>query len=411
MTGPPLRLFAGVGIEIEYMIVDATTLDVAPKADQLLQCAGDSGAGEVERGAFAWSNELALHVIEMKTNGPAADLRGLGMRFHEQALHIDALLRPLGARLMPTAMHPWMDPDRELRLWPHGNNPIYQAFDRIFDCRGHGWANLQSVHINLPFASDEEFALLHAACRFILPLLPALAASSPFAGGHRNPTLDSRMAFYGDNARRVPSVTGAVIPERVYSRRDYEAEILDRIYRDLAPLDPDGVLRHEWVNARGCIARFDRNAIEIRVVDVQEWPGADIAIAGATTAAVRHLTDRPDCAPWHETRLAAILAAAVADGDAALLTDDEYLAVLGFPGRAPVRMREVWQYIIEDLAPSEPGYAEWQTCTATYLAHGCLARRIVAECGAATDRAELQRVYRKLADCLHAGVPFVPGHD
>jgi hypothetical protein len=32
------------------------------------------------------------------------------------------------------------------------------------------------------------------------------------------------------------------------------------------------VLRHEWVNARGAIARFDRSAIEIRVLDVAECP-------------------------------------------------------------------------------------------------------------------------------------------
>ena len=85
---------------------------------------------------------------------------------------------------MPTGMHPWMDPAREFELWPHGDREIYAAFDRIFDCRGHGWANLQSMHLNLPFADDDEFGRLHAAIRALLPLLPALAASSPFADGH-----------------------------------------------------------------------------------------------------------------------------------------------------------------------------------------------------------------------------------
>ena len=33
------------------------------------------------------------------------------------------------------------------------------------------------------------------------------------------------------------------------------------------------------MNSRGAIARFDRNAIEIRVIDVQECPKADLAIA------------------------------------------------------------------------------------------------------------------------------------
>ena len=83
---------------------------------------------------------------------------------------MNALLSPMGARLMPTAMHPWMDPNR-VQLWPHGTRVVYETFDRIFSCKGHGWANLQSQQINLPFASDEEFARLHAAIRFLLPIL------------------------------------------------------------------------------------------------------------------------------------------------------------------------------------------------------------------------------------------------
>ena len=83
------------------------------------------------------------------------------------------LPQPVIARLLPTAMHPWMDPDRDLRLWPHEASAVYEAFNRIFSCRGHGWANLQSAHINLPFANDEEFGRLHAAIRAVLPIIPA----------------------------------------------------------------------------------------------------------------------------------------------------------------------------------------------------------------------------------------------
>src|SRR5665811_1134453 len=90
-------------------------------------------------------------------------------------------LETMGAQLMPGAMHPWMDPHSETRLWLGDNAVIYGAYDRIFDCKSHGWANLQSMHVNLPFADDNEFARLHAASRLVLPILPALAASSPIA--------------------------------------------------------------------------------------------------------------------------------------------------------------------------------------------------------------------------------------
>jgi hypothetical protein len=253
-------LFEAYGVELEYMIVDAHTLDVRPIADRLIEAEHGAIENEIERDAFAWSNELARHVVEIKTNGPARELAGLARGFAQETARIDALLAPHGARLLPTAMHPWMDPAREFELWPHGDGEIYAAFDRIFDCRGHGWSNLQSAHLNLPFADDDQFGCLHAAARALLPLLPALAASSPFVEGRHHGMLDARLDVYRHNARRVPSLTGAVVPEAVFTRSGYEA-LLASLYADLDPLDPDGTLRHEWVNARGAIARFDRMAM------------------------------------------------------------------------------------------------------------------------------------------------------
>ena len=73
---------------------------------------------------------------------------------------------------------------------------IYQTYDRIFGCKAHGWANLQSMHLNLPFADDAEFARLHAAIRLVLPIIPALAASSPIADGRPTGFMDIRMEAY-----------------------------------------------------------------------------------------------------------------------------------------------------------------------------------------------------------------------
>src|SRR5690606_28989153 len=129
-----------------------------------------------------------------------------------------------------------------------------------------------------PFDGDEQFRRLHAAIRIVLPLLPALAASSPFMDGAAAPVLDMRLEAYRKNCVRVPSVTGQVVPELVTTRAEYEGNILNRIYRDLELLDPEGILREEWVNARGAIARFTRGTIEIRVLDIQECPAADLAI-------------------------------------------------------------------------------------------------------------------------------------
>ena len=219
----PIHAFAGYGIELEYMIVDRETLSVKPIADELLRQAAGADVSELRRGRLAWSNEFVLHLVELKNARPVPALESLGTDFQEEIRYVNRLLDPLGARLMPTATHPWMDPRRETRLWPHRHAEIYRTYDRIFDCKHHGWANLQSMHLNLPFADDIEFARLHAAVRLVLPILPALAASSPVAEGRPTGFADFRMEMYRSHPSRVPSLIGQVIPETVSSRAEYGA--------------------------------------------------------------------------------------------------------------------------------------------------------------------------------------------
>lgn len=407
-----LGLFEGYGLELEYMIVDQETLDVRPIADELLKQVGGGYEMEVDVGPVAWSNELALHVIEIKSNGPAKSIAGLGATFQQHIGKIEALLKPMGARLMPTGMHPWMDPAKELKLWPHEDRSIYDTFDRIFDCRGHGWANLQSTHINLPFSNDEEFGKLHAAIRMVLPILPALAASSPLTEGRYAGFADHRLEVYRHNADRVFSVMGHVVPERVYTRADYEARVLGRIYDDMADLDPEGVLRHEWVNARGCIARFDRMALEIRVLDIQECPLADMAVAATVTAVVRALCEERWCSSeaqknWDEARLAKIFQACVRDADQAEITDDEYLACFGLHSGGPLGARALWQQLIDETFQSHEARAEWQDWFDTYLDHGSLASRIHHAVGREPSTETVRETYRSLCDALQNGRVFV----
>jgi glutamate---cysteine ligase / carboxylate-amine ligase len=405
-----LHLFEGYGIELEYMIVDRETLAVRPIADKLMAEVGGGYDREVDLGEVAWSNELALHVIEMKSNGPSKSLAGLAPKFQSNVERIEELLAPMGARLLPTAMHPFMDPHREMRLWPHEDDIIYKTFDRIFDCRGHGWANLQSTHINLPFSGDDEFGRLHAAIRLVLPLVPGLAASSPFIEGKRTASLDSRLDVYRGNAKRVPSVAGKVVPERVFTRADYEA-MLQSIYKDIEPLDPEGVLAHEWLNSRGCIARFDRMAIEIRLLDIQECPAADIAVAATVVAAVRALVEERHASTqtqrgFDENALSALLLDGIRDADQALIADSALLQAFGFPGKGPARQRDVWQHVIETFLKGDPGYREYASALAVYVEHGCLARRIAHATGAAPSHSKLTEVYGELARCLTEGQLF-----
>lgn len=403
-----LHLFEAYGIELEYMIVDRDTLDVRPISDRLLHRLAGSYVNEIERGNLAWSNELALHVLEFKTNGPAARLAGLHRRFQEEVEEANRLLEGEGACLMPAAMHPWMDPFAELKLWPHEYNPIYEAYNRIFDCRGHGWANLQSMHINLPFTGDDEFERLHAAIRVVLPLLPALAASSPVADAECKPFADYRLEVYRGNSGAVPSVLGWVIPEAVYSREEYQAKILQPMYRDIAPHDPEGILAHEWLNSRGAMARFDRGSIEIRLIDVQECPLADLAVARLVTDTVRALAGERwmglvELKGWHEKELYGLLMEAARAGENARIDLPGYPAIFGMEG-GNVTTGDVWKGLYDRLYDAGQVEGDEQlTALGRMLEEGTLSTRIRRRLGTAPRRRRLEKVYRELSECLAEG--------
>ncbi len=406
----PYSLFQCFGVELEYMIVARDDLSVLPVCDQLLHAVCGAHESEIEMGELSWSNELVLHVIEFKTNGPAARLDGLDRVFQHHVRRVNAALEPLGAQLMPTAMHPWMNPDTETRLWPHEYNAVYEAFNRIFDCRGHGWANLQSTHLNLPFANDEEFGRLHAAIRLVLPILPALAASSPVVAGRVLDLADGRMEHYRSNSRRIPSVAGKIIPEPIFTSADYQRYILEPMYKDIAPHDPDGILQREWLNARGAIARFDRSAIEIRVLDIQECPAADLAILAMVVSVLQALvrerfSSLDDQKSWRVAPLEEILLDTIRHGEEARIPHGSYLRALGCTLPVPCRVGDLWAHLYERALP-----AEWKEQFGHPLRlifeQGTLSRRIVRALSADRTREGLADVYDALCHCLAEGRCF-----
>jgi gamma-glutamyl:cysteine ligase YbdK (ATP-grasp superfamily) len=407
----PLSIFQGYGIELEYMIVDRETLSVAPLTDRVLKEIAGVYLNEVEVGELRWSNELVLHVIELKTNGAAKNLARLPGLFHDHIKRINTILQPLNAKLMPTSMHPWMHPDRETKLWPHENNEIYDQYNRIFDCRGHGWANLQSMHINLPFNGAEEFGRLHAAVRLVLPILPALAASSPVYEDKPGPFLDNRLNFYMNNQRKIPELTGKVIPEPVFTPQEYQDHLLQTLYNAIAPYDPEGILQEEWLNSRGAIARFERNTIEIRILDIQESPQMDIAIASLIIALLKALTAEY----WSSLKsqkqmgtepLYGIFLETVKDGDRAIISDARFLKLFNFPEKGAVRTSDLWQYLLESLEKYDSSLSVFGPALKTLLSRGCLSRRILKALNGDFSRNNLMKTYRRLTETLEENTMF-----
>ncbi len=408
------KIWERFGVEMEFMIVDRETLQVLPRADIPLGKDKDGNQlSDVEYDDIGLSNELVSHVLEFKCAHPKSTFDGLGKRFFHEIRRANKKLEKIGAMLLPSAAHPFMDP-AEMQLWPYDCNDIYQTYDRIFNCKGHGWANLQSTHLNLSFDGDDEFGELHAAIRLLLPLIPAIAASSPYLDGKYTGFKDARIEVYRHNQDKVPEIAGLVIPEKAYTYDEYNTQIFDKVKKAIAPYDPEHLLNHFFLNSRGAIARFDRGAIEIRLVDIQECPNADIAIVEMEVATLKAIANgrlfKPaaGCAPvtaktyremlrdFDTARLSEMLTQTSRDAENTVIDWPEFLAVFGMEGSCTAG--DLWKHVFDavkvDLTEVSRNIMEQM------LARGTLSSALYRALGDAPSRKDFVTEYKKLADCL-----------
>ncbi len=403
------HLFEVYGIELEYMLVNSNSFKVAPIVDVLLTKKNGELTSDIDNGTVAWSNELVAHVIEIKTNGPTNDINNLAEAFHKNITEINALLKPLNAKLLPTASHPTMNPLKDTQLWKHSYSEVYELYNRIFDCKGHGWSNVQSTHINLPFYDDKEFEKLHAAIRIILPLIPGLCASSPILDGKITGFKDTRLEYYKTNQKEIPEMTGLVIPERVFTKADYYATIFEPIKQVIKKYDTNNILDHHFLNSRGAIARFDRNAIEIRLVDIQECPKADIAICVLIIEVLKLLVNEDTTSlkkqkKWLKQDLYSILNAVIKDGEVYKISNLDYLELFGI--KQVSNVKNVWHHLY--MLVKENITEDYQKALEIIFNHGTLSTRIVKALNQDVSVKNIELVYNQLAECLEENKLFIP---
>ncbi|MGB5099063.1 MAG: glutamate-cysteine ligase family protein [Methanothrix sp.] len=270
-----------IGTEHEYSINDKNHRPLAI-SDRIIQKIAGQVQHEVPFGGILVSKELQKHAIELIPARPGS------LSFLESNLYhgLSELYRATNHEygFMGLGMHPLLKLD-ETTYWDHDEQEYYQAYDRLFNIKQHGWLNIQALQVNIPYNGKEELVAMFNKIRSLMPYLVAVSASSPMVEGKLTNYMDNRLVYYRQNQAAIPEICHNILPEKLESVDDY-VQINRQIYSELKKCKA-GILCNEWVNSRGVIVRFTRKCLEVKAIDEQECLHSDMAFSAFLLALLR----------------------------------------------------------------------------------------------------------------------------
>jgi gamma-glutamyl:cysteine ligase YbdK (ATP-grasp superfamily) len=277
-----------LGPEHEFSIVDEH-LKPLPIVDLVIKRLCGRIKNNVYFSGFIFGKELQKHVAEFKGVTPFRSPLSFEETMYQAILKILDVLDNFGAQLLGTGMHPTLCLN-EAKVWDHKDKKIYEAFDKIFNIRQHGWLNIQSFHLNISYMNEAEAVRLYNGLINVLPYISAISAASPIYESEFGNFVDNRLHFYKINQMRVPSIAGDIVPKPIDCFKSYRHLTIEKFSFDLMKINaPTCIINKEWINSRGIIFRFDRKAIEIRIMDEQECIKSDVALSCFIRALLRGL--------------------------------------------------------------------------------------------------------------------------
>jgi len=282
------KTLEALGPEHEFSIVDEE-LRPLPIADTILKRLCGRIINTVSFRDFALGNELQKHVLELKATKPFRSPRVFEETMYEAVLKALDVAEAFRATLLGSGMHPTLRLD-EAEVWDHRDKEIYKAFDEIFGLRQHGWLNIQSFQLNLSYRNECEAVKLYNILAKVIPYIPAISASSPVYESGLGEFADNRLHYYMTSQEKIPSIAEELVPEPIDSFDSYRSLTIHRYSKDLMDVGaPSCLIGKDWVNSRGATIRFDRRAIEIRVMDEQDCIKSDVALSSFARALLRGL--------------------------------------------------------------------------------------------------------------------------
>src|SRR4051812_639547 len=254
------------GIEEEYFLADATTLEVATQTpNELFEAANWSTGGQAMREMLQAQLEIATNV-HLDAVDAREELKFLRREVAAVAAQYRLAIMACGTH--PTAVWRQSQPSPK---------PRYTAM--IEDLRTIGHRNMlcgMHVHVQLPKA-ERRFAVMQAMIPYV-PLFIALSTSSPFWNSRESGLKGYRLAAYDELPR-----TG--LPEAFENEHQYQEYV--------AALVKSGVIADESYIWWAMRSSSRHPTLELRAPDVCTFIADAVAIASLYRALARHLHERP----------------------------------------------------------------------------------------------------------------------
>jgi glutamate---cysteine ligase / carboxylate-amine ligase len=254
------------GIEEEYFLADASTLDVRMETpNELFNAVNWSTGGQAMREMLQAQIEVATN-IHVDSNDAREELKFLRRE-------VAAVAAQYGLAIMACGTHPTAS-------WPCSKpSPRPRYEEMIEDLRTIGHRNLlcgMHVHVQLTDACN-RFAIMRAMIPY-LPLFIALSASSPFWNSRDTGLHGYRLAAYDELPR-----TG--LPELFEGKADYDNYVATLVKSGVMP---DG--SHIWWAMRPSPRH---PTLELRAPDVCTRLEDALCLASLYRSLAKYLCDRP----------------------------------------------------------------------------------------------------------------------
>src|SRR3954470_23099668 len=271
-----------VGIEEEFALLDAQTLDLAPRFEELR----DAAAADEPRLSAGIAGELISSEIEIRS-GRGEDLADALGRQREMRQRLFALAASRGVGLGATGTHPWAD----YREQPNIDTEHYR---RVVDGLQYVARrnNTFSMHVHVGVRDADRAVRVCDRLRPVLPLLLAISANSPYVDARDAGLHSARSQIFTKSFPRCG------IPDSFGSWAAYR-EYIDLLVKTGSIVEYTQV----WWSIR---PHFAFGTVEVRICDSQSTARESDGLAALMAACVLQAArdhDEGVPAPNHARRL------------------------------------------------------------------------------------------------------------